>query len=85
MPWSTERTRASCAVPITAGAPELAGAVGTTAAVGADDALVDPAESVAVTATTSVLPTSAAEAVYVAAVADAMSLQPAPVASHARH
>jgi hypothetical protein len=61
-----------------------AGAAVTTA-VCADDALLEPAEFVPVTATRSVEPTSAATAVYDCDVAPLMFVQLLPLVSQRRH
>src|SRR5262249_61598079 len=77
----------SCADPAIVGGDVFAGAVagaGTTP-VAADVAVVEPPEFVAVTATRRVDPWSAATTLYDAAVAPAMSAQPAPPESQRRH
>ena len=56
-----------------------------TTADGPELAVAEPAELLAVTATTTVAPTSAGPSVYVEPVAAKMSTQPAPDESQRRH
>ena len=75
--------------PVTArSAGSLGGVVSAgdgTTSVGADVAVLEPPALLAVTATRSVEPTSAASTPNVEAVASGISTQPAPLASHRRH
>jgi hypothetical protein len=61
------------------------GTIGATFAVGADVAVAKPTVFVAVTATTSVEPTSALVSLYVVAVAPATGMQLAPLESQLDH
>jgi hypothetical protein len=73
------------AVPEMLGAAVLAGAGGTTTAVGAEREVADPLAFEAVTATTRLEPTSVALSVYVLAVPRGVPLQDAPVVLQAYH
>ncbi|HVP03109.1 MAG TPA: hypothetical protein VMT10_11110 [Solirubrobacteraceae bacterium] len=72
-------------MPLTTGSAVFAGGAGATSAVCAEVALAEPATLVPVTTTRIVEPTSAGTAVYVDAVAPAMSAHEAPELSHRRH
>src|SRR5436190_18028859 len=75
----------SSATPESAGATVLAGGSAATVALAADDAVLEPPGPVAVTCMTSVPPTSAGTAVYLACVAPVMSAQAPPLVSQRRH
>src|SRR3954465_11283050 len=75
----------SCAVPETTGSEVLAGGVGgATVAVGGESTVTDPAALVAVTRTSSALPTSPVASVYVDEAAPVMSAH-VPDGSHDCH
>ena len=85
-PGAAVRVWPSCAVPATVGGAVLAGGLGAggagaTAAVEAESAFAEPSTLVPVTATRSVAPTSAPDALYDAPVAPAIVRQPASCAS----
>ena len=85
VPWLSDRTCASWAVPVTAGGVTTNGASAVTTAVWGEVAVAVPPALVPVTTTRIVEPMSATTCVYVDAVAPPMSAQLLPEASQRRH
>jgi hypothetical protein len=84
VPAEADRTCPSAAVPEIVGGDAFDGATPVTVEVGAETAVALPALFVAVTATTSVAPTSAGVTAYVDEVAPEIGVH-APEPSHRRH
>ena len=85
VPVDTDSVRPSRGVPEMAGATVFCGTIPATIAVGPEVAATPPASLVARTRTRTVRPISAAESLYVVAVAPAMSVQVLPAESQRSH